>query len=223
MLNQGGTRNTFPSLNRRPAFEAADYGLYALGPVRHFTQNARIFSEGDNADNFLKVVAGVVRSCKIFSDGRRQIDAFYVPDDVFGFEFGAEYSLSAEAVCDCTVISYRWPGLEMLAANNQGLSLQLFSYMIKNLGQAQQHARLLASRSALEKMVSFLLMWAEHSGNSSVADLLMSRQDIADYLGLTVETVSRTLSYLKGLALIELASPREIYLKDIVQLQLLCG
>ena len=82
-------------------------GLRAIGPVLFFAQDRDIYGEGDDADVFFKVVSGVVRTCKFLSDGRRQIDSFHVAGDVFGLEAGAEHSLSAEAVCDCTVMSYR--------------------------------------------------------------------------------------------------------------------
>ena len=100
--------------------------LRGIGPVLHFAQDRDIYSEGDTADVFFKLVSGVVRTCKFLNDGRRQIDSFYVAGEVFGLEAGDAHSLCAEAVSDCTVISYRRRGLETLAANDQALSRQLF-------------------------------------------------------------------------------------------------
>jgi CRP/FNR family transcriptional regulator, nitrogen fixation regulation protein len=189
-------------------------GLRAVGSALNVAENRAIYGEGDAATFFFKVALGVVRTCTFLSDGRRQIDAFYVPGDVFGLEAGAEHSLSAETVCESAIISYRRSDLEALAANGEGLSYQLFRYAMQNLARAQQHAVLLGRRSALEKVAAFLIDWAAYSPTSDVLTLEMPRQDIADYLGLTTETVSRAFSHLEGKALIELPTARQILLKD---------
>ena len=118
--------------------------LSTTGSVLHFTQDREIYGEGDEAEAFFKIVSGVVRTCKFLSDGRRQIDAFHVEGDIFGFEAGDEHRLSAEAVSDCTVISYQRRGVERLAANNDALSRQLFSYAMCNMARAQDHSLLWA-------------------------------------------------------------------------------
>lgn len=182
-----------------------DGGLsMTAGPVQHFGQDQEIYGEGDPAGTFFKVVSGVVRTCKFLSDGRRQIDAFYIAGDIFGLEAGAEYTLSAEAVCDCTVVSYRRRGKP--AANDKSFSHQFFSYAMRSLARAQEHALLLGRRSAVEKVAAFLIEWAGYSPDSKVISLAMTRQDIADYLGLTIETVSRTLSQLERDSFIEVAA-----------------
>src|SRR3984957_5936447 len=106
-----------PGTNSTAAGAPPDAGgaLRAIGPVLHFAQDRDIYSEGGAADVFFKLVSGVVRTCKFLSDGRRQIDAFYVAGEVFGLEAGDAHSLCAEAVSDCTVIFYRRRGLERLA------------------------------------------------------------------------------------------------------------
>jgi CRP/FNR family transcriptional regulator, nitrogen fixation regulation protein len=192
-------------------------GLQASGSVQHFTQDREIYGEGDNAGFFFKVVSGVVRTCKFLSDGRRQIDAFHVAGDIFGFEMGWEHRLSAEAVCDCTLIPYRRRGVESL--QDEVLSQQLFSYAMQSFARAQEHSLLLGRRSAVEKVAAFLIEWAEHSPAGDTVSLAMTRQDIADYLGLTIETVSRTLSQLERDAIIELPTARQIRLKDMAALQ----
>lgn len=189
-------------------------GLRPGGTVLNFTGDREIYGEGDSADMFFKVVSGVVRTCKFLADGRRQIDAFYVAGDLFGFEAGSEHRLSAEAVCDCTVIAYRRRGLDTLAAADQGVSQQLFSYAMHSLARAQEHSLLLGRRNALEKVAAFLVEWAEQSAGEDMVTLAMTRQDIADYLGLTIETVSRTLSQLERDDIIALPSARQILLKN---------
>ena len=185
----------------------------------HYAQDREIYGEGDEADIFFKLVSGVVRTCKFLSDGRRQIDAFYVAGDIFGVEAAADYSFYAEAVCDCSVMSYRRSGLDSLAFNDASLSEQLFAYAMHNLARAQDHALLLGRRSATEKVAIFLADWAKRSPSGKDVSLAMTRQDIADYLGLTIETVSRTLSLLDRQAMIAFASPRQIRIIDPAALQ----
>jgi CRP/FNR family nitrogen fixation transcriptional regulator len=195
--------------------------LSTTGSVLHFTQDHEIYGEGDEAETFFKMVSGVVRTCKFLSDGRRQIDAFHVEGDIFGFEAGDEYRLSAEAVSDCTVISYRRRSVERLAANNDALSKQLFSYAMRNMARAQDHSLLLGRKSAVEKVVAFLMEWADRSSHIGAITLAMTRQDVADYLGLTIETVSRTLSQLERDSMIELCTARQIHFKNPAALRTL--
>jgi CRP/FNR family nitrogen fixation transcriptional regulator len=197
----------------------ADDADRPAGSTLHFTQDREIYCEGDDAGIFYKVISGVVRTCKFLSDGRRQIDAFHVAGDVFGVEAGADYSLSAEAACDCTVTSYRRRGIDASAFSDARLSQQLFAYAMQSLARAQDHALLLGRKSAVEKVAAFLMEWAKHSPNGQDLTLAMTRQDIADYLGLTIETVSRTLSHLERQALIALSSPRQIRLRDLAALR----
>jgi CRP/FNR family nitrogen fixation transcriptional regulator len=189
------------------------------GPVLYFAANSEIYCEGDENKSYYKVVSGVVRTCKFLNDGRRQIDAFYVAGDVFGIEAGSEYRLSAEAVADCTVISYRRRNLETMAAADGRLAQHFFSYAMQCLERAQKHSLLLGRRGAAEKLAVFLLEMADRSPGDEVIDLAMSRQDIADYLGLTIETVSRTLSQLERDAVIALPTARRIRLKNRMALR----
>jgi CRP/FNR family transcriptional regulator, nitrogen fixation regulation protein len=185
-----------------PGIEVENLGAVAKGPwpelptvgsVRDFVQNQVIYAESDDANSFFKVALGVVRTCRFFNDGRRQIDASYVAGDVFGLEAGAELSFSAEAVIASSIISYRRRDLAALTANNEGFSQQLFSYAMQRLARAQEHAVVLGRRCAIEKVAGFLTDWAAYSPTGAIIALEMTRQDMADYLGLTVETVSRAL------------------------------
>jgi CRP/FNR family nitrogen fixation transcriptional regulator len=191
---------------------------FVTGPVLYFTPDQELYGQGGTADMFLKLITGAVRTCRFLNDGRRQIDAFYLPGDIFGFEFAAEHSLTAEAICDCTVISYRWRGLPNARNSQDGLPERLFAHAMRNLARAQSHARLLGFSSAAEKLAAFLLEWSEHSADHTLITLQMSRQDIADYLGMTVETVSRTMTQLRNDGLIEFLSARQIKLLDLAAL-----
>jgi CRP/FNR family transcriptional regulator, nitrogen fixation regulation protein len=189
-------------------------GFELSGVVMHFAPDRPIYGEGDEARSFYKVVSGVVRICRFLSDGRRQIDAFHRPGEVFGFEAGADHRMSAEAVSDCTVIAYRRRGLETMIAQDGGLGRWFFAHVMNCLELAREHSLLLGRGSAAQKISAFLLEAADREGTLSVVDLAMSRQDIADYLGLTIETVSRTLSQLERDGTIKLPTARRVLLRD---------
>jgi CRP/FNR family transcriptional regulator, nitrogen fixation regulation protein len=203
-VSHSQTQAAFPA-------RTSDAGLQPqMGSVQNFGQDREIFNEGATADHFYKVVAGVVRTCKFLVDGRRQIDGFHVPGDIFGLEPGAEHRLSAEAVSDCTVIAYR---KTKLADTN--LSREVLCFAMTGMARAQHHSLLLGRRSAVEKVAGFLLDWAQKSSSQATVSLAMTRQDIADYLGLTIETVSRTLSQLERDHVIDLPSARQIHLRNL--------
>ena len=126
-------------------------------PAQQFSADSGIFAEGDEAATLYKVVSGVVRTCRFQVGGRRQIDAFYVAGDLFGFEAGPVHGVSAEAVSDCSVIAYRRRGLEMMARNHDGAALQLFTYAMRCLERARAHSLLLGRCSATQKLAAFLL------------------------------------------------------------------
>jgi CRP/FNR family nitrogen fixation transcriptional regulator len=193
------------------------------GPVLNIAAESEIYGEGDEARSFYKVVGGVVRTCKFLSDGRRQITAFYHAGDVFGVESGERHGFSAEAVNDCTVVAYRRRGLEALAASDEALARQLFCYALQCAERAQMHALVLGRRGAAEKLAAFLLEMAEQRPTGETIDLAMTRQDIADYLGLTIETVSRTLSQFERDGVISLPGTRRVRLHDRAALEDLNG
>ena len=186
-----------------------------LGATRTLTKDEEVFAEGDRAAYFYKVVSGAVRTSKLLSDGRRQIDAFHLPGDFFGIESGDEHRFSAEALGETTVVAYRRCSLDTLAVSDAAFARQIVGAMMRSLERAQEHMLLLGRKTAMEKIATFLL---DLSGRVPVAghvDLPMSRTDIADHLGLTIETVSRSLTQLERQGVIELPSHRRsIVLKD---------
>lgn len=196
----------------RSSMAALDEGREALrvGTVSHVPADCEIFSEGDAADVFFKIVSGTIRTCKFLSDGRRQIEAFYTAGDVFGFELDDARMLGAEAVTDCNIITYRRRGVEAAALHDEVLARQLLCFAMQSVGHAQKHAFLLGRRAASEKVASFLLTWAARHGCKAHVELPMSRQDMADYMGLTIETVSRTLSQMERDGLIAIPNARQI-------------
>lgn len=182
-----------------------------------------LFAQGDAAEFFYKVVAGSVRSCKLLSDGRRQIDAFHLSGDIFGLEAGPEHRFTAETLEDTTVRAFRRYRLGDLIADDPAFGEEIMTSMMRGLERAQDHMLLLGRKTAQEKIASFLLdMAARLAGGSVHVDLPMQRADIADHLGLTIETVSRTLTQLARDGLIDLrAGSRSIDLRNVTALRML--
>lgn len=184
-----------------------------------FAANQEIYAEGDETKVFYRVVSGVVRTCRFLSYGRRQIDAFYGEGEVFGFDLAGSRSFSAEAVTDCVVRCYQQV---KLASNREGalaVPQKLFSYAMGRLAKAQEHAMVLSRRSALERVAAFLVEWARNSSRKDLVSLAMTRTDIGDYLGLTIETVSRSLSQLERDGYIALPTARQIEIKNVEALE----
>ena len=186
--------------------------LCAAGSVARFAEGCEIFSQGDASEFFFKVLSGTVRVCKFLPDGRRQIEAFHIAGDIFGMDLDATRQLSAEAVSDCTLICYRRRQVDMLAQQDGAVSRQLLRFAMENLAQVREHCLLLGRRGAAEKLAVFLLEWAGRSADPALVRLAMTRQDIADYLGLTIETVSRTFSQFEREGLIALNGTRAVHL-----------
>ena len=213
MSAAGNTSTPVQALQARTAWMAKQGNpepLRAAGTVIHITEGREIFAEGEDADTFYRVVSGVVRVCKFLSDGRRQIEAFHVADENFGFELGDMRALSAEAVSDCTLVSYRRHNVEQIAQGNETVSHQLLRFAMHNLAQAQDHSLLLGRRGAAEKVACFILGWSKRCAQEDGVHFAMSRQDMADYLGLTIETVSRSLSQFERDGVIALPTTRHL-------------
>ena len=192
------------------------------GTRRAFDRGEEIFSEGEPCSVFFKVVSGTVRTGKLLADGRRQIDTFHFPGDVFGLESGKNHRFTAEAVDNVVVVAYPRSSVGGGVRNDPVFGEQLMTSMLSSLDRAHDHMVLLGRKSALEKMATFLLEIAARRANADRAELPMQRTDIADYLGLTIETVSRTLTQMVRAGLIRLVDAgRTVILADKARLQLL--
>lgn len=192
---------------------ALDGNIELMGAPMTFARNAEIYGEGEPTDYCYKVISGTVRTYKVFADGRRQIGAFYMTGDLFGLEMGDEHTFSAEAISDAKVVVIKRSALVALAERDNEVARELWALTGRELRRAQDHTLLLI-KTAQERVVGFLLEMAERSSSNGVLELPMSRQDIADYLGLTIETVSRTLTTLENTAAIELPTSRRIVLRN---------
>jgi CRP/FNR family transcriptional regulator, nitrogen fixation regulation protein len=199
----------------RPAIQPAAFrlggALEVMGAVMPFARNAEIYGENEPADYLYKVIGGAVRSYKVLNDGRRQIGAFYLPGDIFGLEAGERHLSSAEAIVDCKVLVIKRSALVALAGRDNEVACRLWAVAATELQRAQQHILLLI-KTAQERVAGFLLEMAARNAGTGEVELPMSRQDIADYLGLTIETVSRTLTQMENTGTIAMPSSRHIVL-----------
>ena len=207
------------ALEAPPLRKSADMATPTVGSVQSFAKDEEIFGEGDRAAYVYKVLSGVVRTSKLLSDGRRQIDAFHLAEDIFGIEAGDEYRFCAESVGDCVVVAYRRNHLAALTGSDVQLAQEVTMGMLRSLVRAQNHMLLLGRKSALEKIATFLLDMAERTADDDALDLPMSRTDIADHLGLTIETVSRSFTQLERQGLIGLPSARHVVLSNRAALE----
>jgi len=209
-----------------PAVAAAAPGereaVDMMGVVMTFKRNAEIYGENEAADYLYKVISGAVRTYKVLADGRRQIGSFYLPGDVFGLEVGSEHAFSAEAVTDTRVLVTKRSVLVSRAERDASAARQLWEVAARELRRAQEHALALI-KTAEERVAGFLMDMAKRSSQPDRIDLPMSRQDIADYLGLTIETVSRTFTHLEAIAAIDLPSSRRVVLRNRAALSRLTG
>jgi len=222
MLSQTTNFSDTPNVSRNARFipravsrDQAD-SFEMMGTTISFARNSEIYVENEPAEYLYKLISGTVRTSKILSDGRRQIGAFYLTGDIFGFEVGSEHTLSAEAITDTKVVVVERTAIEALAARDSDIARQLWSMTGRELQRTQEHILLLI-KTAEERVAAFLLEMAIRTSNE--IELPMSRQDIADYLGLTMETVSRTLTTLENNAAIALPSSRRIVLRNRIALQ----
>jgi CRP/FNR family transcriptional regulator, nitrogen fixation regulation protein len=196
-----------------PAVPGVFGSVDLLGLPIHYRRNAEIFGESEPAEYLYEVVRGAVRACRILADGRRQVCAFYLPGEVFGLEVTKRYHHSAEAICDSSIQLIRRSTLLRLAARDAHVAGALWTLTARELERMQDHALLLV-RSAPERVACFLLEMAERLTTAEVVELPMSRNDIADYLGLTIETISRTLAQFADEAMIALPRSRRVLLRN---------
>jgi CRP/FNR family nitrogen fixation transcriptional regulator len=217
---KGETAAAFPigAFADGPAPSVGDvFGL--VGARLRFARNAEIVSEGEPADYVYKVADGAVRTCKLMSDGRRHIGAFYLPGDVFGLEAGEAHGFSAEAVTACGIVLVRRSALLAASARDSQMAEGLLMQTAAHLQRAHSHMLLLARKNAQERVADFLLEMSARLPHASSLELPMGRQDIADYLGLTIETVSRTLTALERDGIIGIPASRRIVLRNRTALE----
>jgi CRP-like cAMP-binding protein len=195
--------------------------LDTLGSVCRFKRGATIFTEGDKMESSYKIVSGAVRLTRMTEDGRRQIVEFRVAGDFVGFEWDGRYRLSAEAVRDVTAVRYAKTRVDRLIETRIDVRDRVVALIRKELREAHEHLITLGCPGAKERVATFLLQLTRRAGASDgdVIQIELGRQDIADYLGLTLETVSRTLSDFKRMGIISLPKRRQIVIRSRARLR----
>jgi len=192
--------------------------LDGIGLTRRLERGQQLFAEGDRAGSYYKVIAGAVRLLRLMPDGRRHVVDFFVANDHFGFTPLADYPYSAEAVIDAVVVAYPRRGVEDLISRRPGVGRSLLAVISRELAAAQEQLLLLGRKTAQERLASFLLHLLRRSGQAEAPrpqlDLFMTRTDIADHLGLTIETVSRGLNQLKRQGIIALPTVNRVLILD---------
>ena len=210
-----------PSLKSLPPMVPGLNALDDVGTPMMVHREQEIYAQDDKAEYYYQVVSGSVRTVRLMADGRRQVSEFLLPGDVFGFDALDTHDFAAEALEDTLLRRFPRRRVEALAAQHAGLSQHLRQLMNEKLRQAHERMMVLGRMTASERIASFLLHLEDRSCKAAGKefDLTMSRRDIADYLGLTIETVSRTLTMLKSDGTIRMFKKCRIEIADRAALQ----
>ncbi len=179
-----------------------------------YRKDEEIYGEDERAEYVYQIIRGAVRTYKLLSDGRRQIGAFHLPGDVFGLESGMNHRLAAEAITDTTVRLVKRSSLEQAANDNVQVARKLWGITAGELRHAENHMLLLGRKNAMERVATFLLEMDRRLAVAGMMALPMCRRDIGDYLGLTLETVSRALSQLHVEGVLGFSGARQIVLRN---------
>jgi CRP/FNR family transcriptional regulator len=187
------------------------------GCVRFDPQDT-LFNEGDGAAYLFSPLNGAVKTYKLMADGRRQITGFFFRGDLFGFSPNGLYGYTAEAITGVSLCRFPVAKLEGIYPTAPTLVREVLRRSMVKLTHFHEHTLLLGRKSAPEKLASFLLSLSqravERGDTASPVMIPMGRADVADYLGLTIETVSRTLTKFKASGLLELPNPSTVALRD---------
>jgi CRP/FNR family transcriptional regulator len=195
----------------------------AQAALRRVEAKEFVFAEGDPTTHVYRVETGAVALYKVLADGRRQIVGFAYPGDLIGLGAQGEHVMNAQAIKPTRLRCLATAALHRSAASDPALSFKLYEAMARELAATRDLMLTTGQRSATERVVSFLLAFSRRSGRNGKDpcdfELPMTRADIGDFLGLTVETVSRTFTKLKTLGLIELPQSNRVKLVDLDQLE----
>lgn len=216
------TELTFPAHDASGSLGGSLEQRLAEATVRRVDAKEFVFIEGDPTTNVYWIESGVVSLCKMLPDGRRQILGFAYPGDFVGLGGQGERLVSAQALKPTRVRSISIARLHKLAANDPGLSFKLYQALAAELAEARDLMLTTGHRSACERVASFLMALSRRNRRAGkprdVIDLPMTRTDIGDFLGLTIETVSRTLTKFKNSRLIDLPQSTQVRILDISEL-----
>jgi CRP/FNR family transcriptional regulator, anaerobic regulatory protein len=195
--------------------------LRRLGSNRchaHLSAGTTLFHEGEAAEHLYSLATGTVKLYRLMSDGRRQIIDFLFSGDIFGLSVDGAYAYTAETVSPSRICRFAQRKIDLLRDSIPRMERKMYAMALRELAEAQDQMLLLGRKTAREKLATFLLRLARRGQDQGLAlhfvPLPMSRADIADYLGLTIETVSRTFSQFKRESVIALPATGHAVIQD---------
>jgi CRP/FNR family nitrogen fixation transcriptional regulator len=197
-------RTARPSASLTAAFDR-------LGVRMTYDRDQEIYAQDEPVEMLYRLVSGVVRTSRLTCDGRRLVGDFYYPGDVFGLEPGPDHQFAAEALSDCVVQVVRGASVRAFAGDAE-VDRAILEATRREMERLQEHVMLLGRKGARERVASFLMSLAQRQAEAQV-EMPMGRQDMADYLGLTIETVSRMLTQLQGDAIVDFPSTRRFQVR----------
>lgn len=192
---------------------------------RHVATGAEVISESREPDSYSNIIAGVVKMTKMMSDGRQQIVGLQFAPDFLGRPFRAESGITAETATDVNLCTFPKTVIDRMIKETPDLEHRLYQQTLKELDEARDWMLTLGRKTAAEKVASFLLLIATHvdpenTGENVSFELPLTRADIADFLGLTIETVSRQLTKLRKDGIITVANNRHVTVPDLASLEM---
>lgn len=191
--------------------------------ARRLAPREHVFCEGDRRTHVFQVEQGALVLYKVLPDGRRQVMGFAYPGDFLGLGATSEHNLNAQAACPARVRCIPAAALEDAAAHDPALALKLYKALAQELSATRALLVSIGQQNALERLASFLMMLVNKLDDGQdtatpVLHLPMRRSDIADFLGLTIETVSRTFTKLRTMGLIEIKHSTEVAVTNVQKL-----
>jgi len=208
---------------RTPAAPSSAGLLPESAQTRRMEAGDTAFFEGDRADEVFELASGVVRLCRLLPDGRRAVLGFHFAGETFGLCPGEAYGCTAEAVTAVTLRSCRRRTLEDAAERSPELRRRLSTVLWRELAAAQAGLLALGRMTAAERVAGFLVALSRRAGTPDTVELPMNRLDVADHLGLTIETVSRAMTELRKKGVIALPSPYRVQVLNPAALRALAG
>ncbi len=207
--------------------------LVALAKVSHkhtASEGEELIGDAERIESYSNVLSGVVKLTKTLPDGRQQIVGLQFAPDFLGRPFRAESEINAEAATSVGLCSFPKAAMDRMMREQPELEHRLLQQTLKELDEARDWMVTLGRKSAAEKVASFLLMIARNidptadpDRTSAIFDLPLTRADIADFLGLTIETVSRQLTKLRVDGVIRIENNRHITVDNMARLEARSG
>ncbi len=201
--------------------------------ARHSRQVVRrsgeqLISDSETIESYASVMRGVVKLSKVLEDGRQQVVGLQFAPDFLGRLFGRQSAINADAASEVELCRMPKSVVERMVAQNPALEGRLLEQALRELDEAREWMVTLGRKTAKEKVASFLYLIATHkdpnsNDDSAVFDLPLTRADIADFLGLTIETVSRQFTRLRANRIIEIENHRHVLVPDLIRLKNSCG